>query len=311
MSALVLGLCFATAFCAAWFGILVLEEGRGGRARTRRRLRALDRPQAADESTDESSILRSAPAPAGWLEPLRLLLERAGEPVGVAAFLAISATLAAAGAALGSALWQGEATGLAGAAAGLLPLLWLVRRRRARMRRFEQMFPDSLDLLARALRAGHALSAGLHMVGEELEDPVGPEFSRVSEEIRLGLDIGTALSDLARRADVPEMPFFVTALTIQRETGGNLAEIIDGLARVIRDRHAMNGKIRSVTAQTRWSANLLLIAPFAFGGSMALLRPGYVAPLWETPVGNTIATAALVMVTVGYVLCRRLGVVQV
>ena len=107
------------------------------------------------------------------------------------------------------------------------------------------------------------------------------------------------------------MPFFVTALMIQRETGGNLAEIVDGLGRMIRERQAMNGKIRAVTAQTRWSANLLLLAPFAFAGAMTLLRPQYVAPLWETRAGNAIAIAALVMVSVGFTLCRRLGVVKV
>ena len=234
-----------------------------------------------------------------------------GRPLGAGSLLALMALAGGAGAGVATALLGGAERGLPFATAGLLPLLWVYWRRRVRMRRFEELFPEALELLARGLRAGHALSSGLQLVGEELPDPVGPEFARVSEEIRLGLDLKDALADMSRRVAVPDMPFFVTALVIQRETGGNLAEIIDGLARVIRDRHMMYGKIQAVTAQTRWSANILLLAPFVFAGSMSLLRPSYVAPLWETPAGRAVVTAALVMVLVGYVICRRVGVVRV
>ena len=236
------------------------------------------------------------------LDPLKLLLYRAGQPLTPGQFLLVSLLLAGAGGFVGYVVLTDPRLGLALPAAGLLPLLAVWRRKQARMERFELMLPEALELLCRALRAGHALSSGLQMVGDELDDPIGTEFSQVADEVRFGLDLPQALTNLVHRIDLPDLPFFVTALVIQRETGGNLAEIIDGLARVIRERH---------TTQTRWSANILLLAPFVFTGAMTVLRPDYIAPLWETRPGNWIAGLATVMVLVGYVACRRVGTVRI
>ncbi len=321
MATLVPVLCFLTAFCFAQFVLLLALEWGGAQRRARQRLERLraDRRSGLREEHDELSILRerrkarteSNGRIARWLAPLQRLLEGAGRPLGLSTCFGISVASAVGGALVTGWFFEDLRLGVPALAAGAVPWLWLVWRRRARMARFELMFPEALELLSRALRAGHALSAGLHMVGDELADPVGPEFERVSEEIRLGLDMPQALVNLSERVEVAEMPFFVTALVIQRETGGNLAEIIDNLARVIRERHSMHGKIRAVTAQTRWSANLLVCAPFAFAGAMAVLRTDYVAPLWETPAGKTLSMVALGMVVLGWLVCRRVGVVEV
>ena len=310
---------------ATFLHVLVLA-GAGGRIRSRVRARrrlqrlALDvHPASLDE---EVSILRElrgmGPGPMGklaarlrLLEPLRLLLHRAGRPMGVGAFLSLTTLLAAGGFFAGNVLLRDPRLALLLTASSLIPLLVVQSRKRRRMARFEAMLPQALDLLSRALRAGHAMSAGLQMVGEELDDPVGPEFAHVAEEVQFGLELPAALANLRYRIDVPDMPFFVTALIIQRETGGNLAEIIDGLAKVIRDRLNTEGKIRALTAQSRWSANILVMAPFVFLGAMSIFRKDYVAPLWETPAGNIVATVAAVLAVFGWVLCRRVGVVRV
>lgn len=301
------------------FAIAGLRDRR--RAVTRRRLAAISLRLHAAEAETEISILREEqgllPGRVGqWLERvpglvrLELLLYRAGRPMALRQFALLTA-LAAAGGALLGVVWPALGP-VAPAVAGLaLPWVWLLRRKRTRMRHFEEMLPDALDLLARALRAGHALSAALQMVGDECGDPIGTEFALVSDEMRFGLDLPLALANLEHRVQCEDLPFLVTALLIQRETGGNLAEIMDNLAHVIRDRHTTYGKVRAFTAQTRWSANILAMAPWVFLALMSFFRPDYVEPLTTTPGGRIMLGTVVVMVFVGYVLCRRVGVVRV
>lgn len=318
-------LLLVTLTAMAFFHFLVLA-GAGSRVRTRMRARRRLQRLALDihptEIDEELTILRELQgmgigpvaklvARFRLLEPLRLLLHRAGRPIGVGAFITLSTCLATGGVLLGNLVLRDPRLAVLLAASGLVPLVVIQMRKRRRMQTFESMLPQALDLLSRALRAGHAMSAGLQMVGEELDDPVGPEFAHVAEEVQFGLELPAALANLQYRVDVPDMPFFVTALIIQRETGGNLAEIIDGLAKVIRDRLATEGKIRVLTAQSRWSANILVMAPFVFLGAMSVFRRDYIAPLWETPAGNAIAVAAITLAIFGWVVCRRVGIVRV
>ncbi len=316
---IIYGLILLSTFMFVEFLMLAIDAfrvRRGGRARAR--LTDLATRLRSEQAADKTSILREEwGMTSGWsarlplLEQLNLLLYRAGRPLRVPEFLWLSLALCLGGGFIGWVVLSDPRMAVALLASGLLPLLWVWRRKHARMRRFERMMPDALELLSRALRAGHAVTPSLQMVGDELSDPVGTEFALIAEEIRLGLDVPAALSNLAHRIDVPDLPFFVTALMIQRETGGNLAEIVDSLAAVIRERHGTEGKIKSLTAQTRWSANVLLLAPFAFVLMMKLMRPDYVAPLFETVPGRVIAGLATLMVLVGYALCRRLGVVRI
>lgn len=192
----------------------------------------------------------------------------------------------------------------------LVPWLYVLRRKRKRMAAFEQQLPEALDLICRALRAGHALSSGLKMVGDELDDPISVEFTQVSDEVALGLDIREALANLCHRIDVPDLSFFSTAVLIQRETGGNLAEIMDRLGYVIRERHKFYGKVKAMTAQNRGAALILLFTPPAFLFLMNRVSPDFVDPLWSTPEGNLLGMVAAGMTFVGYTLARRLAVVK-
>ena len=185
------------------------------------------------------------------------------------------------------------------------------RRASARRRGFEEQFPDALDLLIRALRAGHSLSTGLHLVGEELPDPVGGEFAQVAHEIRLGQPVKRALDNLVLRVPSPDLAFFTTAVAVQQETGSNLAEVLDKLAGVIRDRFQLLGKVRALTSLGRASANLLAVWPVVMVTVLWLVNPDYLAPLWESRAGHTLLILAVVLVLVGYVVCRRMAMIRV
>jgi tight adherence protein B len=149
------------------------------------------------------------------------------------------------------------------------------------------------------------------MVGQEIADPVGTEFTHIAEEVKLGQDIRSALAGLVYRINTPDLPFFVTAISIQRETGGNLAEVLEKLGHVIRERFKLYAKVRALTAIGRASANLLAVWPAVMVGGLYLVNPDYVAPLWEEQAGHLMVVAALALVAVGYVICRRMAIVRV
>jgi tight adherence protein B len=183
------------------------------------------------------------------------------------------------------------------------------------MRMFEEQFPEALDLLTRAMRAGHSLTFGLQMVGEELPDPIGAEFAQVAEEIKLGRELRVALGNLIYRVEAGDLPFFVTAITIQRETGGNLAEVLEKLGSLIRDRFVLYGKVRALTAVGIASSNLLALMPlmvvlllYSCGGEGGR---AYVEPLYTTPAGLTMAAAASGLVLIGFILSRRMSHIEV
>jgi tight adherence protein B len=149
------------------------------------------------------------------------------------------------------------------------------------------------------------------MVGDELPDPIGTEFKRIAEEVQMGKDLLDALANLNHRVDVPDLPFFVTSIGIQRETGGNLTEILDKLSHVIRERFKLYGKINAITAMGRASANLLALWPFVMVGSLYVSNRDYIAPLWETPEGLRLVMISAALVIVGYLLCRRMAEIEV
>jgi tight adherence protein B len=280
-----------------------------GVARVERALAA--RGEAAPEAesilretqSDLGSLVSKA---AGRFPPLRALeltLYQAGSPMSLGRLLLACVGLALAGAAAGSLLGLTAAPALLGG----LPVLVVRMLKKRRMAAFDRQFPQALALFARALRAGHSMSAALQMVGDELPDPVGPEFALVSREISLGLSAPVAMANLQDRLDTSDLPVFVTAVLVQLETGGNLAEILDNLASVIRERQLFDGKVRALTAQSRMSANILVVVPFAIGGLVTFMQPDFMAPMIETPAGRLLAYVGTGMVAVGYVLCRKIA----
>jgi tight adherence protein B len=260
-----------------------------------------------ETESDLSSLLTDAAERFPAVRSLELLLYRAGRPMTLSRFLGLSGGLAAGAGFVGTLLGVTAAP----AVVGLLPWIVVRQLKKRRMQAFDREFPQALALFSRALRAGHAMTAALQMVGSELPDPVGPEFAMVSKEIAFGLDPATAMANLQDRLDASDLPVFVTAVLVQLETGGNLAEILDNLAGVIRERLLFDGKVRALTAQSAMSAKILVAVPFGILGMMYSLNPGFVAPLLETEAGHLMLIAALVLVSVGYLACRRIARVSV
>ena len=194
---------------------------------------------------------------------------------------------------------------------GSAPLLFLVWRRQKRMQQFEAQFPDGLDAMARAIRAGNALGTAVQLVAEEMPDPIGGEFRRVFEETQLGMDPGDALSRLAERTPTDDVRFFCTAVAIQRGSGGNLAEILDRLSEVIRERFKILSHARALSAQHRWSAICVGMSPLAFAVMLELMNPGYFAPMMESPLAPLLLGAGIAMETIGFLMVWRIAKIKV
>jgi tight adherence protein B len=200
---------------------------------------------------------------------------------------------------------------LFGLLGGSLPFFYLLRKRHQRFQQFEQQFPDALDMMTRSIRAGHALSGAIGLVGEEMPDPVGQEFERVFEEIRLGLDPGEALAGIQRRVPTEDTRFFYTAISIQRLGGGNLAEILDRLAEVIRERFKVLKQARALSTQHRWTAICVGSSPFAFAVIFALMYPGYFDPLLQSPLAPYLFAAGAILETIGFFTIWRIAQIEV
>src|SRR5712672_234729 len=180
-----------------------------------------------------------------------------------------------------------------GIIAALLPIAYVAFKRSRRLRKFEELFPEALDLLGRAVRAGHAFTTGLEMISKECAEPLAGEFRTAFEEQNFGLPLRDALLNLTERVPLIDVRFFVTALLIQKETGGNLAEILDGLARVIRDRFRIYREVQVRTAQGRLTAGILIALPIIMMVTLTTINPKYMSVLFTDPLGPVvIATAA-------------------
>jgi tight adherence protein B len=186
-----------------------------------------------------------------------------------------------------------------GIIAALSPISVVAFKRRRRLRRFEETFPEALDLLGRAVRAGHAFTTGLEMISKECAEPLAGEFRTAFEEQNFGLPLRDALLNLAERVPIVDVQFFVTALMIQKETGGNLAEILDGLARVIRDRFRIYRDVQVRTAQGRLTAGILIALPLAMMLILGIINPHYVGILFNDPYGPYALIIAAVFQVLG------------
>ena len=194
---------------------------------------------------------------------------------------------------------------------GALPILFLMQRRSARIKKFEEQFPEALDLLARALRAGHAFQTSLGMVADEVAEPVGPEFKKTFDQQNFGLPLKECLFELADRVPLLDVRFFATAVTIQRETGGNLAEILDNLAYVVRERFKILRQVRVHTAHGRFTGYVLLALPAVLGIILSYLSPDHMNTLFTEQMGKTMLIGAAVMQTVGYFWIKQVIKIEV
>lgn len=188
---------------------------------------------------------------------------------------------------------------LLGCILAALPTLYIVRARTQRMRRLENQLPDAIDLMGRAMRAGHAFPNALKMVGEEMSDPIGSEFRTLFDEINYGVRLEDALLNLLERVPSTDLQYFVVALLIQRETGGNLAELLDNISAIVRARIKLMGEIRTLSAEGRLSAWILSLLPFATALMINIVNPGFMTVLWNDPAGLKLIYFALFMMAFG------------
>jgi tight adherence protein B len=192
-----------------------------------------------------------------------------------------------------------------------MPTLYLLRRRVVRFKKFEEMFPEALDLLSRAIRAGHAFQTAMGMVAEELKEPVGPEFRKTYDQQNFGLPLRDALNELSERISILDVKFFVTAVLIQRETGGNLAEVLDNLAQVVRERFKILRQVRVHTAHGRFTGYVLLALPACLGIALTFLNPNLMRLLFQERMGHMLLAGAMVLQTVGFFWIRAVVKIEV
>lgn len=192
---------------------------------------------------------------------------------------------------------------------GAVPAGYLYWLRTQRMKQFERQLPEALELISRALRAGHAFSVGLKLVGEEAADPIGIEFRRVFDEFSMGVALPQALQNMTERLDSVDLRFFVTSVLVQRETGGNLAEIIDSLAELIRKRFELQLKVRALSAEGRFSGIILFCLPIVLGMVLYQMNPEYMGVLFKDPFGRTmVMVGSFLMVTGAFVMKRLIAI---
>lgn len=282
------------------------------------RLVSLDRTAAAQASSDEPSIVKritfsTIPALDDFLRRnrfaigLQLLIEQCDLKWTVGRVVFSSLALICVGAFLGN-WWIGAGflDWLPGLALGCVPYLYLLQKRRRRVRRFTELLPAAIDLMSRGLRAGQALPATIETVAQESEDPLRSEFRRAADEQNFGLPFRESMLNLSRRVPVPDLQFLITAILVQKETGGNLAQILDKASYLIRERVRVHGQMRIRTAQGRFTGWMLVGLPFAIFFGMNLLHPGYGKILFDTPFGQKMITYAAIMMFVGILLIRRI-----
>jgi tight adherence protein B len=200
-------------------------------------------------------------------------------------------------------------------AAGLvglfIPIMFLRHRRTARLKRFEEQFPEALDLLSRAIRAGHAFQTAMGMVADELPPPVGPEFKKGFDQQNFGLPLRDALNELSERVNILDVRFFVTAVLIQRDTGGNLAEILDNLAHVVRERFKIRRQVRVHTAHGRFTAWVLLSLPAALAMVLSFINPEHMQLLFREHIGQLMLIGTIVLQFIGYIWIRQVIKIEV
>jgi tight adherence protein B len=227
-------------------------------------------------------------------------------------YLLLALLLAAVGLAIGNTVLRNPAYAAVLAVFGaLIPFGHLARLKRLRVEKFKRQLPDGLDLIARALKAGHAFTGGMSLAAEEFDDPLGPEFSETLDEINFGVSVQEALKNLMRRVDCEEIKYFVVGVILQRETGGNLAELMTTLATLIRERFKFEGKVQTLTAEGRFSAVVLVALPFALFGYLWVTTPNFLKPLLTEPAGKLMILLAIVFMALGALVIKRMVKVKV
>ncbi len=243
---------------------------------------------------------------------LNLLMEQADVTMSPAQFFGISAVLALVG--MFVPVFSGMHPSIVlpmGVGLAVLPLGWLLFRRRHRFRQFAKQLPDALELVSRALRAGHSLASGFSLIAGEMRDPIAKEFHRVFEESNLGVPMEEALENLTDRIPNLDLRFFATAVVLQRQTGGDLAEILDKIGYLIRERFKIWGQVQALTGEGRLSGIVLLALPPVLFLAVYRLNPDYVMPLFTDPMGRKMLAGAIILQFIGAVVIKKIISIKV
>ena len=231
---------------------------------------------------------------------------RAGNFLGISALVGVGATIVVY--TIGK---KAEFAWIALLVGFIIPYSYASFRRNKRFEKFEELFPEAIDTLARAVRAGHAFTTALEMITNEVAEPVASEFRQLYEEQKFGMPVRDALMNLTDRMPLVDVKFFVTAVMLQRETGGNLAEILDNLSYVIRERFKIQRQVRVYTAQGRLTMALLMGMPPIIVTVMLILNPSFIRPLFQDPIGHTLLVLGITLQTIGYFVIRKIIRIQV
>jgi len=300
------------------FGVMWLVNQRSAQARLIKERLASERkgPERAPE--DELALLRDeqlSEIPAidmllrrsSRVSELQKMLAQGGLEMRAGNFLGVSALAAVAAAVIAYILSRRiEVTWIAVLIGAVLPYAYASVRRNKRFEKFEELFPEAIDTLARAVRAGHAFTTALEMITAEVAEPVAGEFRQLFEEQKFGMPVRDALMNLTDRVPLVDVKFFVTAVMLQRETGGNLAEILDNLSYVIRERFKIQRQVRVYTAQGRLTMALLMGMPPIIVVVMLAINPSFIHPLFADPMGHMLLVAGICLQTVGYFVIRKI-----
>src|SRR5262249_5036502 len=192
-----------------------------------------------------------------------------------------------------------------------LPWLWLYMKRAGRLKKFAGQLPDAMELVARALRAGHSLAAGMHVVAEEMPAPISKEFGRVYEEQNLGIPLEEAMKSMCDRVPNLDLRVFGTSVAIKRQTGGDLAEILDRIGHVIRERFKILGQVKALTAEGRLSGVVLIALPIGLFIMMMWMKPDYIELLWKEPLGIKMSIAAVILMLLGSLAIKKIVDIKV
>lgn len=247
-----------------------------------------------------------------WIGPIRRLQEsiaqanltyRAGDVLAVSVILT--------GGVFGFMALFGVATpvvrGIAALAVGILPIAFVVHKRNQRLTKFEENFPDAIDLFNRSMRAGHNIHSGLETLASETSDPIRMEFKKVVEELALGSQLETALHNLGARIPIIDLKFFITGLILQRQTGANMVAVLENLSVLVRERLNLAAKMRSATTQQRFSAGLLCLLPIVVGFGFWIVKPEYIRLLYTDETGSRALTYAVVSEIIGILIIRKIS----
>jgi tight adherence protein B len=289
---------------------LAAEQSQGKRGETL----ALVRDEMLSRIPAFDTLLRRSER----VSKLQILLEQAGLSIRAGNLLilsiASSVLVAAFAYVISGTLRPNETlmfTGVAALVGLFLPYSYTSWRRTRRFQKFEEIFPEAIDTLARAVRAGHAFTMALEIVCNELSEPTATEFRKLYEEQKYGMPVRDALVNLTTRMPLVDVKFFVTAVMLQRETGGNLAEILDNLSYTIRERFKILRQVRVYTAQGRLTMMLLMGLPPTIVITMLIMNPSFIRPLFDDPIGHLLLAAGITLQTIGYFVIRRIIQIQV